>query len=173
MKVLETERLTLRYLEMSDAEFILGLLNEPSFHRYIGDKGVRTLDDAREYIRSGPRASYEENGFGLYCTEITADHTPIGICGLVKRPQLDDPDVGFAFLPAFWSRGYATEAAAAVLRYGREDLEIERIVAITSPDNDASARVLVKIGLGESTLTRLQDGDPVKLFTEGLPAEVR
>lgn len=172
-QVLETERLVLRHLEMSDAEFILGLLNEPSFHRYIGDKGVRTLDDAREYIRSGPRASYEENGFGLYCTELTTDRTPIGICGLVKRPQLDDPDVGFAFLPAYWSRGYATEAAAAVLRYGKEELGIGRIVAITSLDNEASARVLAKIGLARATRIRLADGDPVKLFTEGPAAENR
>lgn len=173
MRVLETERLVLRHLEESDAELILGLLNEPSFHRYIGDKGVRTLDDARGYIISGPRASYEENGFGLYCTELTTDRTPIGICGLVKRPQLDDPDVGFAFLPAFWSRGYATEASAAVLKYGREKLGIERIVAITSLDNEASARVLTKIGLGSWTVTRLADGDPVKLFSEGAAAEVR
>lgn len=167
MKVLETERLILRHMEESDAEFILGLLNEPSFLRYIGDKGVRTLDDAREYIVGGPRASYQEHGFGLYLTERREDLAPMGICGLVKRPKLEAPDIGFAFVPAYWARGFASEAAAAVMAHGRGVLGLPRIVAITSMDNEASARVLAKIGLVPSKVIRLVEGGPeVRLFGE-------
>ena len=165
MIVLEAARLTLRHLSIGDAEFILRLLNEPSFLRYIGDKGVRNLDDARQYILNGPVASYERNGFGLYLVELKDDGTPIGISGLVKRDTLPDPDIGFAFLPAYWSQGYAVESAAAVMTYAREGLGLTRIAAITSPDNNASEKLLGKIGLRFERMIKLSDGeDQVKLF---------
>jgi len=163
--VVETERLTLRRLELGDAEFILGLLNDPSFLRFIGDKGVRTLDDAREYISNGPVASYERFGFGLYLTERKEDRVPIGICGLLKRESLEDVDVGFAFLPQFWSKGYAFESASAVMAYGRNVLGLTRIVAVTSPDNDASIRLLSKLGLKFESMVRLSEESPeIRLF---------
>ena len=166
MIILETERLTLRKLSIDDAEFTLELLNEPSFLRYIGDKGVRNLDDARQYILNGPVASYERNGFGLYLVELKENGIPIGISGLVKRDTLPDADIGFAFLPAYWSQGYAVESAAAVMNYAREVLGLTRILAITSPDNEASAKLLNKIGLRFEQMIRLSDdGDEVKLFT--------
>jgi ribosomal-protein-alanine N-acetyltransferase len=112
--VLTTPRLALRELTETDAPFMLQLLNEPSFIRNIGDRGVRTVEDAREYITNGPQASYARFGFGLYLVELRPALTPIGICGLLKRDQLPEPDIGFAFLPAYWSQGYAKEAAAAV-----------------------------------------------------------
>ena len=165
MTVVETERLTLRRLELGDAEFILGLLNDPSFLRFIGDKGVRTLDDAREYISNGPVASYERFGFGLYLTERKEDRVPIGICGLLKRESLKDVDVGFAFLPQFWSKGYAFESASAVMAYGRNVLGLTRIVAVTSPDNDASIRLLSKLGLKFESMARLSEDSPeIQLF---------
>ncbi|HLE68485.1 MAG TPA: GNAT family N-acetyltransferase [Vicinamibacteria bacterium] len=165
MTVVETERLTLRRLELGDAEFILGLLNDPSFLRFIGDKGVRTLDDAREYISNGPVASYERFGFGLYLTERKEDRVPIGICGLLKRESLKDVDVGFAFLPQFWSKGYAFESASAVMAYGRNVLGLTRIVAVTSPDNDASIRLLSKLGLKFESMVRLSEESPeIRLF---------
>ena len=165
MTVVETERLTLRRLELGDAEFILGLLNDPSFLRFIGDKGVRTLDDAREYISNGPVASYERFGFGLYLTERKEDRVPIGICGLLKRESLEDVDVGFAFLPQFWSKGYAFESASAVMAYGRNVLGLTRIVAVTSPDNDASIRLLEKLGLKFESMARLSEDSPeIRLF---------
>src|ERR1700704_4791358 len=111
MTILETDRLLLRKLTADDAEFILDLLNQPSFLQFIGDKGVRTLDDARQYILAGPVASYERFGFGLYLTALKESQVSIGICGLIKRETLEDVDVGFAFLPQFWSKGYAFEAA--------------------------------------------------------------
>jgi len=163
--VVETERLTLRRLETGDAEFILALLNDPSFLRFIGDKGVRTVDDAREYIVNGPVASYERFGFGLYLTERKDDGVPIGICGLLKREALKDVDVGFAFLPQFWSKGYAFESASAVMAYGRNVLGLTRIVAITSPHNEASMRLLEKLGMKFESMVRLsEDSAEIRLF---------
>jgi RimJ/RimL family protein N-acetyltransferase len=163
--VLRCERLSLRELGLHDAEFILRLLNEPGFLRFIGDKGVRNLDDAREYLAKGPLESYRRHGFGLYLVSRRGDEAPIGICGLVKRDTLVDPDVGFAFLEEHWSKGYASEAAAAVLVYARDTLSIERIVAITAIDNRGSIAVLEKIGLTLERRVRLgDDSQELNLF---------
>ena len=163
--VLETDRLALRRLSPGDAAFMLELLNDPSFLRNIGDRGVRTLDDARKYIETGPMASYERFGFGLYRMELKDTHEPIGICGLLKRETLQDVDVGFALLPRFWSKGYAKESVAAVLAYGRASLGLKRIVAITSPGNVASISLLAKFGFRFEGMTRLsKDGEELKLF---------
>jgi len=156
LTVIETERLALRELGADDAAFILGLLNEPSFLRYIGNKGVRTLDDARRYIADGPADSYRRNGFGLYRVELKETGVPIGICGLVKRDSLPDPDIGFAFLESHWSKGYALESASAVMAHGRETLGLARILAITDPANTRSVRLLEKIGLRFERLARLR-----------------
>jgi RimJ/RimL family protein N-acetyltransferase len=171
MKVLETERLILRWLTVDDAEFILELLNDPSFIRFIGNKGVRTTEDARNYVLNGPAASYEKFGFGLYATVLKETGTPVGICGLLQRDTLPHPDIGFAFLPAYWNKGYAFESAAAVMNYGRTVLGMDEVLAITTPDNEASAKLLGKIGLRFDRLTRLTpDADEIKLFTT-TPAE--
>ena len=159
MIVLETDRLVLRRLTLNDAPFIIELVNEPSFLRYIGDRGVRSLQDARRYLLSGPIASYERFGFGLYLIFVKATGEAVGMCGLLKRDTLPDVDVGFALLPAHWRQGYAAEAAAAVLDYGRTRLGLERIVAITSPDNVASIALLEKLGLKFESMTCLGD-DP-------------
>jgi RimJ/RimL family protein N-acetyltransferase len=147
MIVCETPRLRLRHLVRTDAAFILELLNEPDFIRNIGDREVRTLQDARRYIETGPAASYDRHGFGLYLIETREHGTPIGICGLLKRAWLEDVDVGFALGAAFRGRGYAFEAASAVLRHGREVLGLRRIVAISAAHNEASIRVLRRLGL--------------------------
>jgi ribosomal-protein-alanine N-acetyltransferase len=162
MTELETKRLLVRRLTADDAEFVLTLLNEPSFLRYIDDKKVRNLDDARQYILNGPVASYERHGFGLNLVELKESHTPIGICGLLKRDELPAPDIGFALLPDFWNKGFAFEAATAVL----QDARLERILAITSLDNDASSNLLQRLGFRFEKVTRLSaDGEQLKLFT--------
>jgi RimJ/RimL family protein N-acetyltransferase len=161
--VLETERLALRRLTADDAEFVRELVNEPSWIRFIGDRGVRTLDDARAYLENGPVAMYRRFGFGLWVVELKETGEATGLCGLIKRDALADVDIGFALLPRYWNRGYALESARAVLAYGREVLELDRIVAITSPDNAASIRLLEKIGLRfEQTIEF--GGEPTKLF---------
>ena len=165
MTVLETNRLVLRRLTSADAEFIVALLNQPSFLRYIGDKEVRNNADAVRYLETGPIASYERFGFGLYLVALRATDTPIGMCGLLKREQLPNVDIGFAFLPEYWSQGYAFESAAAVMTHARDVLGLKRIVAITSPDNDASIRLLKKLGLEFEGLIRLSEDQPeVRLF---------
>jgi RimJ/RimL family protein N-acetyltransferase len=158
--VVETERLRIRRLALDDAAFILELLTDPSFLRNIGDRGVANLEDARRYLRNGPMRSYEEHGFGLYLTTRKEDGAPIGICGLLKRDALDDVDVGFAFLPRYWSKGYATESARAVVAYGKDVLGLPRIVAVTRADNDGSIRVLRKLGMRFEKTVRLTEGGP-------------
>ena len=145
---------------LDDAGFILQLLNEPGFMRFIGDKGVRTTADACDYIAKGPMDSYRRHGFGLYLVSLRRCGTPVGICGLVKREGLADVDLGFAFLAAHWSKGYAAESAAAVHDYGRRVLGIKRVVAITAPDNAGSIAVLEKIGLRFAGRIRLSDDGP-------------
>jgi ribosomal-protein-alanine N-acetyltransferase len=159
LTVLETPRLRLRVLVEDDAPFILELLNDPAWLRFIGDKGVRTLDDARAYIAKGPMDMVRRLGFGLYRVEVRDRELPIGICGLIKREALDDVDIGFAFLPRFRAQGFAREAAAAVLAYGRDVLSISRIVAITAPDNVRSIRVLEDLGLRCERNFRMPDDD--------------
>jgi RimJ/RimL family protein N-acetyltransferase len=172
MNVIRSKRLDLRELELRDDEFILRLLNEASFLRFIGDKGVRTLSDARDYISQGPMDSYRRFGFGLYLTSLRGKDVPIGICGLVKREGLADVDVGFALLSQYCSRGYASESAAAVLAYGKQQLKLQRIVAITAPDNHASIAVLEKIGLTFERMVRLSEHSPeLKMFGPAGPAE--
>lgn len=165
MRVLETERLEMRHLTLDDADFMFRLVNEPSWLRFIGDRGVRNVDDAREYLRKGALASYAQHGFGLYLTQLKGTSQPIGICGLVKRDTLPDVDVGFALLPQFAGKGYAAEAATAVMAHAREQFGLQRVVAITNPDNRASIGVLEKIGLRFERLIRpVADGDELALY---------
>ena len=165
MNVIETERLLLRRLVIEDAEFIFDLVNQPSFLHFIGDRGVRTIEDARDYILKGPMDSYERFGFGLYLTALKESGVPIGMCGLIKRESLKDVDIGFAFLPQFWRQGYAYESAAAVLEYGRNRLGLKRVVGIATQDNHGSIRVLEKIGLKFENMVKLPEDDvELKLF---------
>ncbi len=145
MTVVETPRLILRRLTLDDAEFIHQLLNEPSFLEFVGDKGVRTLDDARDYLLKGPIASYATFGFGLNLVNLKPDGTHIGMCGLLKREALPDVDVGFAFLPAFWSKGYAVESAAAVIEHGR------RVLACAALSESQSRRILLRSECSKSS----------------------
>ena len=163
--LVETERLALRQFTTEDTAFILELLNEPSFLRYIGDKGVRTLDDALGYLLKGPIDSYARNGFGLWLVSLKQDSTPIGMCGLVKRDTLEHPDIGFAFLPRYWSRGYAFDAASAVLTWARGALRLPRILAVVQEDNASSIRLLQRLGLTRLGMVRMPPDDhEVSLF---------
>lgn len=146
MKNIETERLLLRQFTADDTDFIVELLNEPSFIKNIGDRKVRTTEDAERYIVNGPMTSYTKNGFGLWMVQIKETGEPIGMCGLIKRDSLDDVDLGYAFLPKYWSKGYANEAAKATLDFGWHTVGLKRIVAITDPTNTPSNRVLEKLG---------------------------
>lgn len=146
--ILLTPRLAIRAFTLDDAAFIVALLNDPGWLRNIGDRGVRTADDARRYLSDGPLASAARHGFALWAVQRReGDGSPIGMCGLVRREGLDDVDLGYAFLPAGRGQGFAREAAAAVLAHGFAHLGLRRIVAITALDNAASGRVLEAIGM--------------------------
>lgn len=169
MPVLETARLTLHRFSTDDAAFVLELLNEPSFLRYIGDKGVRSEADAGRYLEAGPMASYERFGFGLYRVGLKEGGQSIGMCGLLKRDWLADVDIGFAFLPRFWRKGYAFEASAGVLVHARDPLGLERVVAITSPENQASMALLAKLGFRFERVARASEKEAeVRLFAREL-----
>jgi ribosomal-protein-alanine N-acetyltransferase len=145
--VLETPRLSLRVLTPEDSAFVVELMNEPPYVENIGDRGVRTVADAMSYIEEKYASSYARHGFGMYLVELTEGSTPIGICGLVKRDSLDHPDLGFAFLSRFWSRGYAREAAGATLRHARESLRLPLVYGLVSPTNTRSIRLLEHLGM--------------------------
>ena len=159
MKILETERLILRHASTDDAKTILALLNDNSFIHNIGDRGVRTLEDARDYILSRLVASYEKYGFGMYMVVVKETGVSAGLCGLVKRDGLDDVDIGYALLPQYWFNGYASEAALAVKEYAKTTIGLRRLVAITDPENQGSIRVLEKIGLEFEKMVKLSEDD--------------
>jgi len=170
--ILETARLSLRHLDGHDAAFVLELVNDPGWLRFIGDRNIRDLDAARRYIAEGPVAMYRKFGFGLYLAELKSTATPIGLCGLVRRDGLDDVDIGFALLERFRGHGYAREAARAVLGHALGALGLRRVVAITAPDNRASQRILEDLGLSFERMIRLCDGAPeIMLYSPG-PAAV-
>lgn len=170
LKVLETQRLVLRRLSAADAPFVLELLNDPAWLEHIGDRGVRTLDDARAYLAAGPVAMYAEHGFGLYLVEVREDGASAGICGLVRRDFLDDVDLGFAFLPRYRGRGYAYEAASAVLDYAAAVLGLERVAAIATAHNERSGRLLEKLGFRfEKMVPYPGETEPLRLFARPLP----
>jgi RimJ/RimL family protein N-acetyltransferase len=166
MIVLETERLQLSRLSYDDCEFIVELVNEPSFKRYIGDKNVKSQDDARRYLREGPIGNYEQFGYGLFLVNLRDTETPAGICGLVKREEFEDPDIGFAFLKRYRENGYASESAKAVLEYGFETLELRRIIALADPDNEPSLRLLERLGFVYEREVRMpEDNHDINLFS--------
>lgn len=162
--ILETERLNVRELNSaSDAEFICALLNSPKFIKYIGDRSVRTAEDAATFIDDRYRQSYRDHGYGLYAVELK-DGTQIGMCGFVRRDSLPGPDIGFAFLPEFERQGFGYESAAAMMTYGRNVLGFSTVYAITSKDNDASGKLLEKLGFRFDSFTDSPDDEKLKLF---------
>lgn len=156
---LQTERLQLRWLTLDDAGLMLAVWNDPAFLRHVGDRGIRTPAQARDALRDGAMKLYEDHGFGPFRVAVLSDDTPIGICGLFFRDGLEEPDIGFALLPEFCSKGYAYEAASAVMEYVRDDLTLTRVVAVVSPENVASIGLLEKLGLQYESMLRLPEDE--------------
>ncbi|MBK9214013.1 MAG: GNAT family N-acetyltransferase [Chloracidobacterium sp.] len=160
--ITETERLIIREMTTDDAAFVLALINTPKFHRYIADRGVRTVEEAKPYIEERFLANYRQHGYSMYAVCLK-DGTPIGNCGFVRRDTLPGPDIGFAFLPEYERQGYGFESSQALLRYGREGLGFTEVFAITSLDNDASVRLLEKLGFCFREIIA-SDDEQLKLF---------
>ena len=152
MDTIETERLILSEFSVDDAPFILEMLNDPAWLQFIGDRGIRTFDDARDYIVNKLQKSMKELGFGMLIVKLKDEETPIGTCGLLKRDYLDDMDIGFAFLPAFRGKGYAFEAASSTIAHGKENLKTQRILAFTDAANETSIKLITKLGLSYLTV---------------------
>lgn len=165
----ETERLFVRPMQVDDAAFILELLNEPSFVENIGDKGVRTIEDALGYIQSAGWDNYAKHGFGMNTVELADASTRIGICGLLQRDSLNHPDLGFAYLEAFHGLGFATEAGRGMLRIARESLSLQKVCAFTAITNEASVHVLEKLGMkGGASRLLSDDGPEIRYFERDL-----
>ncbi len=166
MTVLETDRLVLRHLNAGDAEFILRLVNDPSFIENIGDRGIRSLEQASTYLLDGPIKSYSARGHGLYLVVLKPLLEPIGMCGLLKRDEFQDIDLGYALLPEFWSQGFAFEAATAVLKFAHDSLGAPRTLGLVSPENTPSIRLLEKLGFTFSELRQMKpDGLPTAIYS--------
>lgn len=157
--VIETERLILRKFTLNDAAFMLELLNTPMWLRFIGDRNVRTVKEAEQYLLDGNIRSYQEYGFGFYVVVVKETNESIGICGIKKREGLDDIDIGFGFLPQFMGNGYGYEAASATLYYASNNLKIKRIVAIVNPENATSISLIKKIGLQFEKMFQFSQND--------------
>jgi RimJ/RimL family protein N-acetyltransferase len=140
-------------------------MNDAAYLEYIGDKGVKTVADAETFLKNVAMKSYDENGFGHYVVELKSDGTPIGTCGYVNRDELDDPDIGFAFLPDFRKQGYALESAKAILEFGIDQLGFKKLSAITTQNNERSRLLLEKLGFNFERLISMSNGDELRLFT--------
>jgi len=168
VQIIETTRLRLRDITLDDSEFILELLNTPKFVRFIGDRGVRSVDDAREFVETKYIQSYRDHGYGLYTVELKQTGEPVGMCGFVRRDTLPGPDIGFAFLPRFEGMGYGFESSDAILDYGRDTLGFTQLFAITSQDNEVSGKLLIKLGFRFDRLVMMNNGEELKLFERAL-----
>jgi RimJ/RimL family protein N-acetyltransferase len=173
MKNLTTRRLTLRPPRNNDAAFLLRLLNDPDWLRYIGDRGVRTEADALDYINERLLGSFHRHGFGLWVVEASGSDTPLGVCGLLKRETLEDVDIGYAFLPEGRGSGYALEAAQRTLEFAAHELQLPRVVAITKPENAASSRLLERLGLSFEQMIDVETDQPLRLYGIRLAAPKR
>ncbi len=165
MNRIETERLILSEFSVNDAPFILEMLNDPGWLQFIGDRGIRTLEDAKDYIIEKLQKSFEEQSFGMLLVKLKDSEIPIGTCGLLKRDYLDDMDIGFAFLPAYRGKGYAFEAASATIEWGKKMLGVKRVLAFTDMNNRASIQLIKKLGMQyERNFKIPNDDDDLELY---------
>jgi RimJ/RimL family protein N-acetyltransferase len=170
MVIFETDRLILRKPTVADAEFMLRLVNEPSWLQYIGDRNVHSLEDAENYLLNGSIKSFHERGYGFGIVMLKGSNTPIGMCGFAKRDYLEDVDIGFAFFPEYTGQGYAFEVASTCMEYGRSTFRFNRVVAITTQNNESSIRLLKKLGM-ELEKTVMVDGEELNLFSISFDAK--
>lgn len=169
---LQTKRLSLRWLTLEDAPLMLAIWNDPDFIRNVGDRGVRTIEQTRDEMTEGALQLYRKHGYGPYRVSLRDEDVAIGVCGLFKRESLDDPDIGFGFLPEYCGQGFGWESASAVLEFARDTLRFSRLTAIVSPGNVASIALIKKLGMNFESSLRMPDEDhDVSLY--GISWQVR
>ncbi len=164
MKILETQRLLIEEVTLHDASFFFNLMNSPNWLEHIGDRNINSLADAEKHIQDNILTSYVKNGFGFYKMSIKSNEEPIGAIGFFKREHLAFPDIGYAILPQYESKGYISEAAKAMMDYGKQKLELKTIFAFTTKKNLVSQKVLSKIGL-HLTETKMEDGEEILYYS--------
>lgn len=165
MTFIKTQRTLVDHIRLEDAPFFVTLLNTPDWIRFIGDRNVSDIDSAQQYLQNGFLQSYRDNGFGYYLVRMAQELTPIGICGFLKRPNLDNPDFGFALLPNYYGQGLAYESCRSVLEYGIKTFEFNILDAVTVPDNRASIRLLDKLGFTRHEIIDEDNSDdPLVLY---------
>jgi RimJ/RimL family protein N-acetyltransferase len=138
----DTARLTLTPLTLNHDAFIITLLNSPGWLRFIGDRKVKTADDAKAYITKIVNSTQ----FKYWVAKLKDTGEPIGVITLIERDYLPHPDIGFAFLPAYAKMGYAFEGADAVMHGLALAMGLSRLLAITLRDNVGSIGLLKKLG---------------------------
>lgn len=164
--IFQTQRLRLREFNENDAEFIIELVNSEAWLKYIGNRNIKTFDQARDYLINGPIKSYKDNGYGLCLVELINENIPIGMCGIIKRDTLEEPDLGFAFLPKYFGKGYAHEIAKQTLEFAKNHLNMNKILAITIPENLSSIKLLEKLGFSfQNNIKAPNNGGELKLFS--------
>ena len=156
----------IREFDLNDVDFIVTLLNTPTWLQFIGDRGVKNIEDAKNYLINGPMKSYRANGFGLSMVEMKDGSVPIGMCGLIKRDSLDDIDIGFAMLPLYSGKGYGYEAASATMDHAKNSIGLTRVVAITVADNIYSIGLLKKLGMQFEKMMQLDEEKELMLFSK-------
>ena len=161
--IAETERLRVREFTVEDGRFVLELVNTEGWLKFIGNRGVSTIEEAQLYLITGPMNSYEKNGFGLYLVELKEGSIPVGMCGLLNREELEDIDLGFAFLPRYYNMGFAFESATAVINFATNTLDLRKLLAITTEYNQRSVRLLEKLGFIKIGKTKFK-GEKEELF---------
>lgn len=168
--IAETNRLIISKITLDDAAFFLELVNTPNFIKYIGDRNLKTVEDAKTYLKNGTLKSYEDFGFGFYKLLLKEENNKaIGTCGLVKREQLDNVDIGFAMLPKYEGKGFGYESCIAVLKLAKEQFKLNKVLAITLPTNNNSIKLLEKIGLSyEKRVKPFEDDEELLLFAKNL-----
>jgi RimJ/RimL family protein N-acetyltransferase len=163
---LQTERLSLRRLTLEDADLMLAVWNDPAFYKYVGDRGIRTREQAQEAMAAGALQLYENYGYGPFRVALRESDQPIGICGLFRREGFDDPDIGWSVLPDHGGKGFAFEAGTAVLNYAFEELALNYVVAFISAENMPSIGLAKKLGLRYERMTRMVgDEEDVCLYS--------
>jgi len=170
MIIAETNRLIIKKFKKADASFFLELANSPNWIKYIGDRDLKTEKDAKKYLKNGTIKSYDTFGFGFYKLELkTENNKPIGTCGLVKREELDDVDIGFAMLPEYEGMGFGYESSVEILKIAKQKYNLKRIAAITLPTNKSSIHLLEKLGLTlEKKVKPFEDDKELLLFAKNL-----
>ncbi|MFT6051416.1 MAG: ribosomal-protein-alanine N-acetyltransferase [Halioglobus sp.] len=159
MKTLQTPRLIIEPLNTHDAAITMAILNDPDFIAYVGDRGVRSLEDAKSYIVDRLLPHYQEHGYGMTAVRRRDNGETIGMCGLVNRDSLNYIDIGYAFLPSARGEGFALEACQAVMEMGKKEVGLNELAAIISPQNKASQALAVKLGMVLDCMVRLEPGE--------------